>query len=117
MDLTALGILRAQQNTILLSDMDTHKDPEPSPMQLEVISKLTEEQIEEIDQAILNIVDERYRKVAFIVGSVMASLGNKFEGIPDVYYSKRVTRLVEKGDLVAQGFVGRMRYCEVKRSL
>lgn len=97
--------------------MDTHKDPEPSPMQLELISKLTKEQIEEIDQEILNIADERYKKVAFIVGSVMTSFGNKFEGIPDVYYSKRVTRLIESGDLIAQGFVGRMRYCEVKRSL
>ena len=99
-----------------MSDLDNKKDPELTPQQLILVSELTEEQIDEIDQAILKVVDDRYRKVAFIVGSTMASFENRFEGIPDIYYSQRVTRLIESGDLVAQGFVGFMRYCEVKLS-
>lgn len=97
--------------------MDTQEDQDLTANELAHVSKLTERQIGEIDQAILNVVDDRYRKVAFIVGSIMGLLGNRFEGIPAVYFSQRVFRLVENGDLTAQGFVGHMRYCEVKRSL
>lgn len=100
-----------------MGELDTQRDPELTSSQLALVSKLTDEQIEEIDQTILNAVDDRFRKVAFIVGSIMVTLENKIEGIQDVYYSQRVYRLVENGDLAAQGFVGRMRYCEVKRSL
>ncbi len=100
-----------------MSDLDTQKDPELSSSQLALVSKLTDEQIKEIDQAILNAVDDRFRKVAFIVGSIMLALEDRIDGIPDVYYSQRVYRLIENGDLAAQGFVGHMRYCEVKRPL
>lgn len=100
-----------------MSELDTEKDPELTASQLALVSKLTNEQIAEIDRIILDAVDNRYRKVAFIVGSIMDSFGNRFEGIPDIYYSQRVYRLIESGELVVQGFVGHMRYCEVKRSL
>ena len=100
-----------------MSELDNQKDPELTAKQLALVSNLTDEQIKEIDQAILNLADDRFRKVAFIVGSIMTSFANRFEGIPDIYYSQRVFLLVENGELIAQGFVGRMRYCEVKRSL
>lgn len=99
-----------------MSELDTQEDPELTTSELALVSKLTDEQIMDIDQAILNAVDDRYRKVAFIVGSIMQSLDNRIEGIPAVYYSQRVTRLVDSGDLTARGFVGHMRYCEVKRA-
>ncbi len=37
-----------------------------------------------------------------------------FEGVPDIYYSERIRKLVEKGVLEAAGNLHYMRYSEVR---
>jgi hypothetical protein len=44
----------------------------------------------------------------------MDVLPNKVNGIPDVFYSKRVAILVQEGKLLSQGDLNCMRYSEVK---
>ena len=45
----------------------------------------------------------------------MADLPNRVKGIPDVYYSKRVQKLVQHGLLECKGDLSYMRYSEVKQ--
>jgi hypothetical protein len=80
-----------------------------------LVAKLSENEIQEIDQALFSFADNKYnRKVSRIVGSVMSSLPNRVNGIPDVFYSQRVARLVQQGLLVAEGNLRYMRYSEVR---
>jgi len=87
-------------------------DRELTDIELKIVSELSEVQLQEIDSALLSATNNDYRKVAMVVAIAMGAI-NKIEGIPDVFYSKRVASLVSKGELVAQGNLKRMRYSEV----
>ena len=89
-------------------------DPELTAEQMELVSKLSNEQLEEIDAALLFVVGEHYRKVAMVIAMAMENLENRVEGIPDTFYSTRVAWLVLEGKLVSQGDLRSMRYSEVK---
>ena len=71
--------------------------------------------LRKIDAALLSQVPKRWRKVAMIVGLGMEVLEDQHLGIPDLYYAQRVTLLVERGKLPAQGDLSQMRYCEVRQ--
>lgn len=68
-----------------------------------------------IDNALLSNIGERWRKVAMVVGTTMMELPSRVEGIPDIYYSKRVQKHLNDGLLEHQGGLSRMRYSEVRR--
>ncbi len=81
----------------------------------ELVAKLSDVELKEIDQMILSFAHAKYnRKVARIVGSAMSSLSNRVHGIPDVFYAQRVAQLVRQGLLVAEGNLKYMRYSEVR---
>lgn len=81
----------------------------------ELVKSLTEEQLKEIDEMLLSHVHPKYnRKVAYLVGATMNKLPNRVNGIPDVFYSQRVARLVEQGILLAEGNLEYMRFSEVR---
>ncbi|NVJ67156.1 MAG: hypothetical protein HWE16_11770 [Gammaproteobacteria bacterium] len=94
---------------------DVVPDRELTQEELELIATLSEGQLAEIDEMLLSHVHPKYnRKVAYLVGATMSDLPNRVKGIPDVFYSQRVARLVEQGKLVAEGNLSYMRYSEVR---
>ena len=93
---------------------DLLPDPELNEEQKELASKLTNEQVAEIDNTILKFVSHRWQKVAKIVGATMSELPSRIHGIPDVYYAQRVKIMVENGILESQGNLQRMRYSEIR---
>jgi hypothetical protein len=97
-----------------VSDPEIPFDPELTQDQMELISKLSDSDIEEIDSVLLAHVGKNPRKVAMVVAMAMSKMPNKIEGIPDVFYAQRVATLVSKGLLLSQGNLRRMRYSEVK---
>ena len=97
-----------------MSNSEIPYDPELTQDQKELVSKLSDSDIKEIDTILLAQVGKQPRKVAMVVAIAMSKLPNKVEGIPDVYYAQRGAALVNDGLLVAQGNLRRMRYSEVK---
>ncbi|HNP36028.1 MAG TPA: DUF3658 domain-containing protein [Woeseiaceae bacterium] len=107
-----------QQYPELDPDADPH-DVEPdgplSPSQLAMVEKLTDEQIEDIDNSLLESCPDRWRKVAAVVGITMTRyMKDKYPGVPDIFYAQRVRALVEKGILESSGNLDYMRYSEVR---
>ena len=65
---------------------DVKPDPELTDEQRALVNSLQEEQIEEIDKALLANSSTDWRKVARIVGTTMMALPERVPGIPDIYY-------------------------------
>jgi hypothetical protein len=89
-------------------------DPPLTPEQHAKVALLTEAEIRPIDEALLSNACHRWRKVARVVGTTMSELTNRVEGIPDLFYSQRVRKLVEDGRLESQGNLAYMRFSEVR---
>ena len=89
-------------------------DPPWTPEQHAKVALLTEAEIRAIDEALLSNACHRWRKVARVVGTTMSELTNRVEGIPDLFYSQRVRKLVEDGRLESQGNLAYMRFSEVR---
>ncbi|WP_428240075.1 DUF3658 domain-containing protein [Gynuella sp.] len=97
-----------------MNDSEFPFDSELTQEQLELISKLSDSAIEEIDAVLLAQVGKQPQKVAMVVAMAMSKLSNKIEGIPDIFYAQRVAEMVNKGLLLSQGNLRRMRHSEVK---
>jgi len=78
------------------------------------VSKLTQEDLWDIDREILAQSARSWRKVARIVGQVVDKLSMRIPDVPDIYYAQRVRHLVEAGKLDSQGNLQFMRYSEVR---
>ena len=85
-----------------------------SSEQQEAVDLLTSVQISQIDRALLALCTSDWRKVAFIVGAVLAQLDREFPGIPDAFYAQRIALLVSDGHIESQGNLDFMRYSEVR---
>jgi len=79
-----------------------------------LIAGLPAELITRMDDALLAKATHRFQKVARIVGGVMQSFSDGPSGIPDIYYARRIAKLVNAGLLESQGNLGRMRFSEVR---
>jgi hypothetical protein len=69
----------------------------------------------EIDSAILSVCEPSWKKFAMI----LARAHDKLSGLPEGHegyrlIAKRIQRLVQDGQLVAQGDISRPRYSEVR---
>ena len=95
---------------------DVVPDPPLNEEQLALVNKLSETDIQKIDETLLSKACQNWRKVAFVVGKTMMDLPDRVPGIPDVYYSLRVRHLVEEGKLESQGNLAYMGYSEVRLS-
>jgi len=89
-------------------------DPDLSYEQEQRVSKLSEDDLILIDLTLLSDACHYRRKVARLVGTAMRRLKEEYPKIPDVFYSRRVAKLVDDGYLEAFGNIRRMRYSEVK---
>lgn len=90
------------------------EDAELDVVALKLIAALRPDEIQAIDMALLNACDHHWRKVAWVIGTVMSSMPDRVPGIPDTFYAKRMAEMVAKGRLEAQGDLSRMRYSEVR---
>lgn len=94
---------------------DVEPDPPLTPQQLNCVASLTEDQIAGIDKALLANCNNNWRKVAAVVGFTMTNeVMDQFEGVPDLFFAKRVRDFVERGLLEASGNLDYMRYSEVR---
>ena len=89
-------------------------DGPPTEEQQERINRLTAEELQVIDGALLAGASLQFRKVARVVGEAMEVDRETFKLVPDVFYASRVRKLVEEGRLVAEGNLDYMRFSEVK---
>ena len=89
-------------------------DPELTPEQKQRVEQLTAKEIQEIDLTLLSNAKKQWRKVAMLVGLSMSNRKEKYDGIPDIFYSERVRFLVEQGFLESQGNLQKMRFSEVR---
>ena len=98
-----------------MTSHDVEPDPPLTTEQHSIVEALSEEQVAEIDKALLTNCTERWRKVAAVVGFTMTDqFMDTYKGVPDVYYAQRVRGLVEKGTLESEGNLRYMRYSEVR---
>jgi hypothetical protein len=89
-------------------------DPELTSEQQRSVENLSAADVEEIDMALLAASSQNWRKVAFVVGTALLALANRFTGVPDVYFSQRIQSLVRLGKLNSQGNLLSMRFSEVR---
>ena len=73
-------------------------------------------EIKRIDAFLLSQAHTNWRKVAMIVGITMLDMENPPKGVPDIFYSHRVKKLVKEGHLQSRGDLKRMRFSEVRVS-
>lgn len=97
---------------------DELETPEPdgelSEDQQARVDQLSIDELRSIDEGLLSHCSSQFRKVARVVGSVMMERDENYEGIPDIFYAQRVTKLVECGRLEHEGRLGYMRRCEIR---
>ena len=96
---------------------DVQPDGELTAEQLQVVAKLSDAEVRDIDRALLENTAERWRKVARVVGDTMLQAPYRDNSLPDIYYAGRIRRLVEDGTLESQGNLSYMRYSEVRRPI
>ena len=94
---------------------DVSPDPPLDAEQSLRVSRLTQEDLWEMDRVLLAQASESWRKVARIVGMAIGELTARIPNVPDVYYAQRVRHLVEVGKLESQGNLAYMRRSEVRQ--
>ncbi len=85
-----------------------------TPQEQAVADSLSPDVVAKIDAGLLSLARTTQRKVAMLVGLAMMDPSLRVPGLPDVLYAQRIKALVNKGLLVAEGNLDRMRYCEVR---
>jgi hypothetical protein len=85
-----------------------------SPEELESLARLSGQEIQAIDDAILSCAFPRWRKVAAIVGFAMKKLAMQYPQLSDNFYAERIRELVEQGWLESQGDLSYMRFSEAR---
>lgn len=93
---------------------DDLPDPPLTPHEEYLVSQLTVEQVEEIDQALLANSSIQWRKVARVAGGAMCDLNDRVVGIPDIYYARRIRKLIGHELLEVSGNIDYIRYCEIR---
>lgn len=118
----AIGLIREFQEP-LLAKYPELKPPPPWADESEpcftaaektAVSRLSETDIQHIDDALLSYANCHFQKVAKIVAAFMTESTLHKAEIPDLFYAMRIEALVGKQRLVHQGNLQYMRYCEVK---
>src|ERR1700754_3508469 len=79
-------------------------------------SRLSVEELDAVDAAVLSCARSRWRKVAMVVSLSMEKLEARYPGFSDAFYAHRVRSLVECGKLESNGDLSYMRFSEVRLS-
>jgi hypothetical protein len=118
----SIGLIREFQSPILkkypeLKPPPPWQDwsiPELTQEEIDCVSKITDEALEEIDAALLSYINIQFQKVARIVGTFMTESKLHNAGVPDIFYGQRIETLCERELLHFKGNLKFMRYCEVR---
>jgi hypothetical protein len=97
-----------------IDDDDTAEDPPLTAAQQELVSQLSEAQLQSVDTAIMKNLTNNWRKVAQIISLAIRDNDSHVRGVIDVFYGQRIMRLVELGLIESVGNLKRMRYSEVR---
>ena len=89
-------------------------DPELTNEQKVLLNNFSEEELIIIDEALLSCAKQQWSKVAMVIGMTMGKYQNTFQGVPDIFYTQRVSKLVAEGKLISQENLNHMRFSEVK---
>jgi hypothetical protein len=100
---------------MLMDNKGLHADRNLKPEQERLVDQLTVNEVHEIDATLLSNVCDKWRKVAMVVARTMLDTPCRIDGIPDVYYSQRIRKLVGEKRLEARGNLLCMRYSEVRK--
>jgi hypothetical protein len=75
------------------------EDPVPDspllPEQLRRVEKLTAEELQKIDDAIMSHAKPQWRKVAMLVGAALVDNRDTIKNVSDTFYAQRLRRLVD----------------------
>jgi hypothetical protein len=93
---------------------DLEPDPPLDVEQSLRVSKLTQDDLWDIDRELLDQSARSWRKVSRVVSSTMDKLSSRIPDVPEVYYAQRVRHLVEVGKLESQGDLHYMARSEVR---
>ena len=89
-------------------------NPPLSAKERKIVSKLTELDLDRINAAIFAECSERWLKVARVVTRVEDALKTRYPGLTYIFYTERISRLVDKGRLDSQGYIFYIRHSEVR---
>ncbi len=100
-------------------ELDTDRPEGPPESELDAdeqafVDRLTDAQLQRIDDALLSDCIERGRKVARIIGTAVNLLRDEMPDLPPGLYSRRVQALVAAGRLDSRGNLDYMRFSEVR---
>ena len=84
------------------------------PEEQELVSQLTQAELDIIDEALLHCSVSSWRKVPRVIGGAMVALEGRFPRLSLGLYVRRIGTLVESGRLLAKGNVEFMRLSEVR---
>jgi hypothetical protein len=93
---------------------DMQPDPPLDVEQSLRVSKLAQNELQEMDRVLLAQASAGWRKVARIVGMTIGELSDRIPDVPDIYYAQRIQNLVALGKLESQGNLAHMRFSEVR---
>ena len=88
--------------------------PPLTDKEINIVQKLSQEDINKIDIEILNQSSYSRRKTARIIGWTMRIFNNDFSNLPERFYLNRIIQLVKDGKLKAYGNLEFIRFSEVK---
>ncbi len=89
-------------------------DPGLTTEQLEQVSRLTNQELENLDAALFQQLGRKWQKAAKVIGIVMMEASSSTSDLPDVFYLQRLAKLVEQGKAISQGDLKYMQFSEVK---
>ena len=97
-------------------DSEEHERmPELNEQQRQRVDRLTEHELQLLDDALIEQVESvRWRKLARVVSRALDKTESTVPDVPDIFLAARVRRLVEFGALEAQGDLYLMRFSEVR---
>ena len=89
-------------------------DPPMTSQEQVVAGSLSAEFVDKIDNALLANAKTKNRKVAMVISLTMSDQNLRVPGLPDLFYAQRISVLVEKGLLLAEGNLEYMRQAEIR---
>ena len=98
-------------------DTERHEGPPDSQLDADeqaVVDRLTDAQVQRIDEVLLSDCVDSGRKVARVIGSAIALLRDEIPDLPPGFCSRRVQALVAAGRLDSRGHLDHMRFSEVR---
>jgi hypothetical protein len=97
-----------------VSDEIPREIPPLSPAEQTIAERLTAADLEIIDATIMANCSARWLKVARIVSYTEETLRARYPGLSYIFYTERLSWLVEQGRLESKGDVFYVRFSEVR---